>query len=191
MGEIRCCLRIWRNWKALKHILCRWQGSSGVSSTGCLHLPTVTSSSAPRTWLPLLQPLETTLSEVNNSFSRGLKSWDLPAVFHNKIVSLSTKLYSPLAFTLSLFSASPASPAIPFPFLAGVASWPYPLNVEVPWGTVTGCPFLSLGDVIHSMASGTISTPTISKYLSPDQTSFLGSSLSLQLPAGPLHLSIP
>lgn len=34
------CLRTWRNWKTLKHILYRCQGSSGVS-TGCLHLFTV------------------------------------------------------------------------------------------------------------------------------------------------------
>lgn len=36
-----------------------------------------------------------------------------------------------------------------FNFFADLASWAFTLNIEVPWGTVTGSPLSSLGDVIH------------------------------------------
>lgn len=87
--------------------------------------PQSTSSSAPWIWLPLLQPLETTFSEVNNSFSRALNHGTFLQYF-TKIISLSMKLYSSLASMLSLFSAPPASPATFSIFLQASLPGPIP-----------------------------------------------------------------
>ena len=97
-----------------------------------------TYSSAPWIWLPFLQPLETTLPGVNTSSSRALDHGNSLQHFTVKTVLLSMKLSSPFAFRISFLILLPLWLHL-LSLLAGFAS----LNVEVPWGTVTGSPFSS------------------------------------------------
>lgn len=93
------------------------------------------------------QPLETTLPGANISSFRALDHGNSLQHFIVKTVLLSMNLSSPFAFRVSFLIFLPPWLHL-FSLFVGFAS----LNVEVPWGTVTGSPFssyTSLDDVIH------------------------------------------